>query len=95
MIVGLGDGENFLASDIAAILAHTRRMVVLDEAEIAEITATSFKITTLDGAPVTRDEIHVDSGHRIGGEGRLPALLRQRDPRAARGAHPRAHRARS
>jgi glucosamine--fructose-6-phosphate aminotransferase (isomerizing) len=60
MIVGLGEGENFLASDIAAILAHTRRMVVLDEAEIAEITATSFKITTLDGVPVTRDEIHVD-----------------------------------
>jgi glutamine---fructose-6-phosphate transaminase (isomerizing) len=60
MIVGLGEGENFLASDIAAILAHTRRMVVLDEAEIAEITATSFKITTLDGALVSRDEIHVD-----------------------------------
>jgi glucosamine--fructose-6-phosphate aminotransferase (isomerizing) len=60
MIVGLGEGENFLASDIAAILAHTRRMVVLDEAEIAEITANSFKITTLDGVPVSHDEIHVD-----------------------------------
>jgi glucosamine--fructose-6-phosphate aminotransferase (isomerizing) len=60
MIVGLGQGENFLASDIAAILQHTRRMIVLDEAEIAEITASSVKITDLSGKAVSRDEIHVD-----------------------------------
>jgi glucosamine--fructose-6-phosphate aminotransferase (isomerizing) len=60
MIVGLGQGENFLASDIAAILQHTRRMIVLDEAEIAEITASSVKITDLSGEAVSRDEIHVD-----------------------------------
>ncbi len=60
MIVGLGEGENFLASDIAAVLRHTRRIVVLDEAEVAEVSATGYTITDLAGNPKTREELHVD-----------------------------------
>ena len=39
LIVGLGDGENFLASDVAAVLAHTRRVIFLEEGDVADITA--------------------------------------------------------
>ncbi len=60
MIIGLGEGENFLASDIAAVLRHTRRILVLDEAEVAEVTATAYTITDLAGNPRRRDELCVD-----------------------------------
>jgi glucosamine--fructose-6-phosphate aminotransferase (isomerizing) len=60
MVVGLGEGENFLASDIAAVLRHTRRVVVLDEAEVAEVTAEGYTITDLAGHVQTRDVLHVD-----------------------------------
>ncbi|HEX6817280.1 MAG TPA: glutamine--fructose-6-phosphate aminotransferase, partial [Ktedonobacterales bacterium] len=60
MIIGLGEGENFLASDIAAVLRHTRRIVVLDEAEVAEVSDSGYTITDLAGNPKTRDVLHVD-----------------------------------
>ena len=36
LIVGLGDGETFLATDVAAILAHTRRVIFLEEGDVAD-----------------------------------------------------------
>jgi glucosamine--fructose-6-phosphate aminotransferase (isomerizing) len=54
LIVGLGDGENFLASDVAAVLAHTRRVIFLDEGDVADINAQSVTVTGVDGEPRER-----------------------------------------
>jgi glutamine---fructose-6-phosphate transaminase (isomerizing) len=53
--IGLGQGENFLASDIPAILEHTRRMIFLEDGEIAVITSAEVKFLTLDGTPVQKE----------------------------------------
>jgi glucosamine--fructose-6-phosphate aminotransferase (isomerizing) len=54
LIVGLGEGENFLASDVAAVLAHTRRVIFLDEGDVADINAQSVTVTGVDGEPRER-----------------------------------------
>lgn len=52
--IGLGQGENFLASDIPAILDHTRRMIFLEDGEMAVVTADEVRFLTLAGAPVEK-----------------------------------------
>jgi glutamine---fructose-6-phosphate transaminase (isomerizing) len=60
LIVGLGKGENFLASDIPAILRHTREITILEEGEIVEVTRTSFTITDIDGNTIEHAPHHVE-----------------------------------
>jgi glucosamine--fructose-6-phosphate aminotransferase (isomerizing) len=48
LVLGHGINENFVASDVSAILAYTNRMVYLQEGEIATVTAENYKITTID-----------------------------------------------
>jgi len=47
LIIGVGDRENFLASDANAIVAHTRQVVYLNDYDVAEITADQFNVTNL------------------------------------------------
>ena len=56
LIIGVGDGENFLASDANAIVAHTRQVVYLNDYDVAEITADQFNVTNL-GADTAKVQI--------------------------------------
>jgi glucosamine--fructose-6-phosphate aminotransferase (isomerizing) len=53
LVIGCGEGENLVASDVAAILRHTNRVVYLEDGELAEITPSGFSVTTLDDVEVT------------------------------------------
>jgi glucosamine--fructose-6-phosphate aminotransferase (isomerizing) len=53
LLVGLGRDENFLASDVSAIVAHTRRVVYLNDFEIVTLTRDDFQVTTLEAAAVS------------------------------------------
>lgn len=59
LVVGLGEGENFLGSDVAAFVAETRRAVAVEEDHIAVITPDSVRITDFDGAEVEFEEYEV------------------------------------
>ncbi len=60
LVIGLGEGENFLASDIPAILKHTRRVIALEEGQMAVLTREGVTITTVDGEPVEPKVIEVN-----------------------------------
>jgi glutamine---fructose-6-phosphate transaminase (isomerizing) len=54
LILGLGQGENYVASDIPAILNRTREMVFLEEKEVAVVRADGVSLTDLEGKPIDR-----------------------------------------
>src|SRR5229473_787367 len=54
LVVGIGAGEQFLASDIPAMLKHTRRVLIMEEGEITTLRPQGVTITLLDGTPVQR-----------------------------------------
>ncbi len=55
LIVGVGHDEMFVASDIPAMLQYTRKIIVLEEGEVVEVTRDGYALTAFDGKPITRD----------------------------------------
>jgi glucosamine--fructose-6-phosphate aminotransferase (isomerizing) len=60
LVVGLGSGENFLASDVSAFIAHTRDAVEIGQDEIVELRADGVTITDFEGHPTEGRPFHVD-----------------------------------
>jgi glucosamine--fructose-6-phosphate aminotransferase (isomerizing) len=56
VVIGKGESEMFIASDIPAILEHTRRVVFLESRQMAVVTQTGYQVTTLEGAKVAVQE---------------------------------------
>ena len=60
LLLGCGDGENFLASDVTALLCHTRDIVYMDDGELAVITAGGIRIYDERRRPIEKEHQHID-----------------------------------
>ena len=60
LVIGIGDGEIVVASDVSAIVAYTRQVIYLKDGDVAKITADGVDIHSLDNAPVSREVQQID-----------------------------------
>jgi glucosamine--fructose-6-phosphate aminotransferase (isomerizing) len=75
LVIGLGEGENFLGSDVAAFVAHTRRAVSVGQDQIVELRKDSVKLTSFTGESVPLSEFTVDWDASAASKGGWPSFM--------------------
>jgi glucosamine--fructose-6-phosphate aminotransferase (isomerizing) len=75
LVIGLGDGENFLGSDVAAFVAFTRRALAIGQDQIVTITPESVTVTDFDGAPVEVEPFEVQWDAAAAEKGGWPSFM--------------------
>ncbi len=75
LLLGVGRDENFLASDVSAIIAHTRRVVYLNDFEIVTLTGDDFQVSTIEAATVTPQVREVEFAAEEVERGKYPHFM--------------------
>jgi len=75
LLLGVGRDENFLASDVSAIIAHTRRVVYLNDFEIVTLTRDDFQVSTIEAATVTPQVREVEFAAEEVERGKYPHFM--------------------
>ena len=75
LVIGLGDGENFLGSDVAAFVEHTKRAVSVGQDQIVELRQDSVTVTGFSGEPVELEEFTVDWDATAANKGGWPSFM--------------------
>lgn len=87
LVIGLGEGENLLASDVPALLEHTRRAYLLADGEMAVLTPASVRVTDLEGRPRAKEVFSVPWDLSMAEKGGYPHFMLkeiQEQPQALR-----------
>lgn len=75
LIIGLGQGETILASDIPAVLPHTRDVLIIEDGEMAVIKATGATVQHLDGTPIDRQPMRITWDAALAEKGGYPHFM--------------------
>ncbi len=75
LVVGLGDGEAFLCSDVAGFIGHTREAVELGQAQVVEVRRDGVTVTGFDGSPAEGKRFHVDWDVQAAEKGGYPWFM--------------------
>ncbi|MDL9979091.1 glutamine--fructose-6-phosphate transaminase (isomerizing) [Microbacterium sp. ASV49] len=75
LVIGLGDGENFLGSDVAAFVEHTRNALAIGQDEIVAITPEGVEVTDFDGNPVQPEPFEVTWDAAAAEKGGWPSFM--------------------